>query len=62
MKLNTPYNPELDILYVELPFYETEHGRRLEELDISQFADAYCEKYRDIDPEGGTPDTGLWRI
>lgn len=52
MKLNTPYNPELDILYVELPFYETWHGRRLEELDISQFADAYCEKYRDIDPEG----------
>lgn len=52
MKLNTPYNPELDILYVELPFYETWHGRRLEELDISQFADAYCEKYQDIDPEG----------
>ena len=52
MKLNTPYNPELDILYVELPFYETWHGRRLEELDISQFADVYCEKYQDTDPEG----------
>ena len=52
MKLNTPYSPELDILYVELPFYETWHGRRLEELDISQFADVYCEKYQDIDPEG----------
>ena len=52
MKLNTPYDPELDILYVELPFYETWHGKCLEDLDIVQFADAYCEKYQDIDPEG----------
>ena len=52
MKLNTPYNPELDILYVELPFYETEHGCYLDELDFVQFADAYCERYADTDPEG----------
>lgn len=52
MKLNAPYNPELDILYVELPFYETWHGRCLDELDIQQFADAYCEEYQDLDPEG----------
>lgn len=52
MKLNTPYNPELDILYVELPFYETEHGCCLDELNFVQFADAYCERYEDTDPEG----------
>lgn len=52
MKLNTPYNPELDILYVELPFYETWHRRRLEDLDIQQFADDYCYDYAETDPEG----------
>lgn len=52
MKLNTPYNPELDNLYVELPFYETWHGRCLDELDLVQFANAYCERYEDTDPEG----------
>ena len=40
------------ILFFVMGLYETWHGRRLEELDISQFADAYCEKYQDIDPEG----------
>lgn len=52
MRLNTPYNPELDILYVELPFYETVHGCYLDELNFVQFADAYCERYEDTDPEG----------
>lgn len=52
MKLNTPYNPELDILYVELPFYEPGHGCCLDEVNFVQFADAYCERYADTDPEG----------
>ena len=52
MKLNTFYNPERDVPYVELPFYETWHGHCLSELDIQQFAAAYCERYGDTDPEG----------
>jgi len=37
---------------VALPFYETEHGCCLDELNFVQFADAYCERYEDTDPEG----------